>query len=227
MFEGKKDMNVHLQFQKFSKGEFENRAGIKAKSSGGKYTINTTAEFANDFVREIAEKLGDKKTNITGAIISTQDLKKDLSYKEIKQFQGVKRYLIEEEKSGKEIINLLNKFPKAFFALSFSAGESELKIKPKAPKSGKPGNKEKQNPNFCKLITKDSELGKSFVFEKPNFKMAEINHKFIIIDIEIPDELKNSQDFAKIREESFRVGKIVREAIIDGEEIKSEWEFRV
>ena len=64
-----------------------------------------------------------------------------------------------------EIIDLLNKFPKAFFALSFETeDETKLKIKAKAPKSGKPGTKgeEVPKPDFCKLITKDKKIVESF-----------------------------------------------------------------
>ena len=89
IFEDKIDNFVHLQFQKFSKGEFTNRALIRAKCSGSKYTIFTSAEFANGLVRTIAEKLGNEKTKVTGAIISTNDLKNEIEFKEIKQFQGV------------------------------------------------------------------------------------------------------------------------------------------
>ena len=39
--------------------------------------------------------------------------------------------------------------------------------------------------------------------------------------IEIPAELKTSKDFAEIREKSKRVGKIVREAVFDGVDVKS------
>lgn len=212
------DEMVHLQFQKFSKGEFRNRAIIKAKFSGGKYTINTSAEFANELVKDIAEKLGNNKTKVEGAIVSTLDLKKDLEYKEIKQFQGVKRYVIDSEMSGLDMINLINKFPKAFFALSFNVGEDVvLKIKPKAPKSGKPGTKgeDAPKPNFCKLITKDGKIAESFIFEVPAFKDASIVHDFLIDKIEIPEELKNSEDFALIREKSKRIGRILRKSVID------------
>ncbi len=221
------DESVHLRFQKFSKGEFRNKALIKAKKSGGKYSINTSPEFANDMVKDVAEKLGNNKTKITGAIISTSDLKNDLEFKEIKQFQGVKRYLMDKEMSGLEIIDLLDKFPKAFFALSFEFGENKLKIKPKAPKSGKFGSKENETPkpDFCKLITVDKEIGKSFVFEKPEFRKAKITHTFFIDRIEIPEELKNSKDFAMIREKSKRIGRILRKAEIDGEKITKEYEF--
>ena len=226
IFDNQIDNSVHLQFQKFSRGEFKNRALIEAKNSNGKFTIKTSAEFANELVRDSAEKLGSQKTKITGAIISTADLKNELNFKNIKQFHGVKRYLIENEMSGNEILKLLNKFPKNFFALSFSAGENILKIKPKAPKSGKPGKEtEELKIDFCSLKTFEPEIGKNFVFEKPDFKRAEIRHIFLIEKIEIPEELKNSKDFAKIREESKRAGKIIRIANIDGKEEKTEKEF--
>ena len=159
IFDNQIDNSVHLQFQKFSRGEFKNRALIEAKNSNGKFTIKTSAEFANELVRDSAEKLGSQKTKITGAIISTADLKNELNFKNIKQFHGVKRYLIENEMSGNEIIRLLDKFPKNFFALSFSVGDSVLKIKPKAPKSGKSGKEtEEIKVDFCSLKTFDSEI---------------------------------------------------------------------
>ncbi len=229
IFEGKIDNSIHSQFQKFSKGEFKNRALVTVKHTGNKYTINTSSEFANDLVRTISDKLGKDKAKVTGAVISTNDLTGELDFIDKKQFQGVKRYIIDKEMSGEEIVNLLEKFPKAFFALSFnvSHNETRLKIKAKAPKSGKPGQKgeKKPKPDFCKLTTTDAEIGKNFVFEKPNFKLAEINHTFFIDDIVIPEELKDSKDFAKIREESKRKGKIIREAVIDGEKVKTEKDF--
>jgi hypothetical protein len=220
------DESVHLQFQKFSKGEFRNKAIIEAKNSKGKYTIKTSPEFANELVRDVAEKIRDEKVKVTGAIVSTLDLKNDLEFKEVKQFQGVKRYLIENEMSGSEILELLNKFTKNFFALSFKTpnGNTELKIKPKAPKSGKPGKgDEAPKADFCVLKTTDRELAEGFIFEKVDFKEAKVNHTFFIDKIEIPEELKKSEDFALIREKSKRVGKIVRKSEIDG--VKDEKEF--
>ena len=226
IFDRKIDNSVHLQFQKFSKGEFGNRALINAKRSGKKYTISTTAEFANELVRKAAEKLVREKTRVTGAIVSTSDLKGYLDFEEIKQFQGVKRYLIDRDMSGDEIISILNKFPKAFFALSFSCDKdsTKLKIKPKAPKSGKPGKKgsKKPKPNFCRLTTTDSEWGKSFVFENPNFKTAEITHKFLIDEIIKPE---GEEDYARIRELAKKKGRIIREAEIDDKKSVKEFNF--
>lgn len=222
------DESVHLQFQKFSKGEFRNRAIIEAKNSKGNYTIKTSAEFANELVRDVAEKLGNNKTKVTGAIVSTQDLKNDLDFKEIKQFQGVKRYMIENEMSGNEIVSLIKKFPKNFFALSFKLPDgTELKIKAKAPKSGKPGTKGEDAPkaDFCVLKTADKKLAEGFIYEQPEFKSAKVNHTFFIDKIEIPTELKNSKDFALVREMSKRVGRILRRTEIDEKKSEMELEF--
>lgn len=227
VFSKKVDESVHLQFQKFSRGEFRNRAVIAAKKTGVKYTIKTSSEFANGFVREIALLLGKNIADITGAIVSTNDLRNVIEFKEIKQFQGVKRYLIDKKMSGEEILSLLDKFPKAFFALSFSVGNTSLKIKPKAPKSGKPGTKgeEAPKPDFCNLSTDDKKIVESFVFEVPDFKNAEITHTFLIDEIVIPPSLKNEKDYAIIREKALRKGRIIRNSVIDGRAYKEEVNF--
>ncbi len=225
IFDNKIDNLVHLQFQKFGRGKFKDRAVVNIKNLNGKFIISTNYEFANDLVKAVAEKLKGK-TIVRGIIVSTNDLE-GLSFKGKKQFQGIKKYIIEKEMDKEEILNLLEKFPKAFFALSFRAEENELKIKPKLPKSGKPGKKREEKPqaDFCKLITRDKKIVRDFIFEKENFKKAEINHTFLINEILIPDELKEETDYAKIRENAKRKGKIIRKAIVDGEEIKSENEF--
>jgi hypothetical protein len=218
------DEDVHMQFQKFSRGEFRDRAIIEAKNSNGKYTIKTSAEFANELVKIMAKKLGSNKTMVTGAVVSTNDLTGEIEFKEKKQFQGVKRYLIEQEMSGDEIIKLIDKFPKTFFALSFNVGDDILKIKAKAPKSGKPGKEKEDGPvaDFCSLKTTDKKVAESFIFENPNFKTAKINNTFFVDKIEMP---QGEKDFAKIREMAKRVGRIVRKAIIDGEEKSEEIGF--
>lgn len=226
IFDGQIDEDVHLQFQKYSKGEFKNKALIRVKNSGKKYTIYTSAEFANDLVKTLAEKLGEDKTMITGAIISTNDLTGQLDFKAKKQFHGVKKYLIETEMSGKEILSLLEKLPKTFFALSFEAGGDKLKIKPKAPKDSKPKNKgEAPTPDFCKLVTTDKKILNSFVFEDKEFKEANINHTFIIDEVVIPEELQQEKDFAKVRAGAKKKGKILRNIVIDEQVFNEEKEF--
>jgi len=223
VFSNEINEGVHLQFQKFSRGEFTNRAVIKAKKVKNSYTIFTTAEFANELVRTIAEKLGDEKASVTGAIISTLNLDNELDFKSKKQFMGIKQYIIDKHMSGHEIVGLIEKLPKAFFALSFSGKGDVLKVKAKAPKSAKPKTKdEKPKPDFCKLTTSDEKIAKDFVFEKPDFKEAIISHDFMIKEIIVP---KDEKDFAVAREKAKRKGVIVRRATIDGRETAVEKEF--
>jgi hypothetical protein len=228
IFDNKAGETSHIQFQKFSKGVFKDRALIKIKVLKDKYIITTTYEFVNDFVRTLSEKVKDNKIKVNGAIISTLDLDKKIKFKSKKQFMGVKQYVIEDEMTGNEVLRLINEMPKILFALSFDFKDYELKIKAKAPKSAKPKNKEEESkPDFCKLITKDKDIVKEFLFEKDSFKEAEISHDFLIEDIIIPKELENEKDFSVIREKSLRKGKIIRKALIDGKEIKTEKEFLV
>ncbi len=223
VFDKKINEETHLQFQKFSKGEFINRALIEAKNSNGKYTIKTSYEFANELIRELAEKIIDEKTKVIGAIVSTSDLTGKVNFKDKKQFQGVKTYIIEGEMTGREIIKLLDEFPKAFFGFTFDAKENSLKIKAKSPKSGKPGKgDEAPKAEFCNLKTTDKRIVESFVFEKPDFKTAQIKHKFMIDSLILP---KDEKDYAKIREMAIRKGKIIREAEIDGQKKITEFEL--
>ncbi|MBT4258112.1 hypothetical protein HOD88_02945 [archaeon] len=221
--DGKADDFAHIQFQRFSKGEFRNRAIIKAKRTKDKFTINTSFEFANELVKLTAEELGQDKTKVVGAIVSTTDLDDLIEFKEKKQFQGVKRYLLDTEMSGEQILDLLKKFPKNFFGLTFEGKISKLKIKPKAPKAGKPGKgDEKPKADFCKLITTNKEWGESFVFENPNFKKAEIYHTFFVEKMIMPE---GEEDYSKIRELAKRQGRIIRFAEIDEVESEKEYSF--
>lgn len=219
------DNSVHLQFQKFSRGVFKNRAILKVKKSKDKYTVNSSPEFSNEMVRMMAGKIDSGKVMVTGAIVSTLDLTGKIEFKEKKQFQGVKRYVIEKEMTKNEILSIMNESPKSFYGLSFVVNENNsLKIKPKAPKSGKPGKgDEEPKADFCKLITNDSSIGKGFVFENENFKEAEIKHDFVIEKIVMPET--NEKDFAVIRELAKREGKIVRYSNIDGVKSAKEYPF--
>lgn len=231
IFEKKSDEFVHSQFQKFSRGEFNDRAMLKVKNSSGKYTIDTTAEYARELVCAMGEKLGDKKTLVSGALVSALDLE-GFKYESKSSALGVKKYIINREMSGKEIVDLCNLVPKAFFGLSFKVDDEELKIQAKSPKSAKGASsskKEDEKPkiDFCKVKTKDKNLVKDLVFDSEvnDFKNVEIRHNFIISDIVIPDSLKNEKDFAKVREGAQRKGKIIRILKVDDKVYRKEVEF--
>ena len=57
IFDGKTDNFVHLQFQKFSKGEFRDKALVSVNKIGNRFSIGTTYEYASGLIRSVAEKL--------------------------------------------------------------------------------------------------------------------------------------------------------------------------
>ena len=231
IFEGKTDELVHLQFQKFSRGEFKDRAMIKVKESSGKFTIDSTAEYARELARAMGEKLGNNKTHVTGALISALDLD-GFKYEERKMAMGVRKYMINREMTGKEIVDLCDNIIKAFIGLSFKVGDDELKIKDKSPKSAKgAGSAKKEDADlkidFCKLKTTDRKLVEGLVFD-PEAKGAKkilVKHDFIISDIVVPTDLKGEKDFAVIREKALRKGKIIRYLDLDSKKTKREIDF--
>ncbi len=231
IFEGRRDEWTHSQFAKFSRGEFFKRAMFKVKNQGGKYSLATTSEYAKELVRAMGERLGSGKTQVSGAIISALD-QEGFKYEEKKIAMGVRKYMINREMTGEEIIRLCDNVRKAFFGLSFNVGEEELKIKDKSPKSMKGASSAKNDDDelkidFCKLKTSDKRIIDSILFddEAADFKKVEAYHDFIITEIVIPAELKDEKDFAKVREGALRKGKIIRYLDVDGKKVKREIGF--
>ncbi len=230
IFDGSIDESVKLQFMKFSRGEFKDRALVDARKSRGKFSIAMSYEYANELVKAVAEKIDEGESVLmSGAIISTRNLKEIpefhnlLAHCKVKQFQGVRKFLIDTEISKEKIFELCEKFPKSFLALSFKVGDSELKIKPKAPKSGKPGKGDKKpKVDFCKLKTTDVNLVKGILFDVGEFKKISINHTFLINEIDIP---KDEKDSVLMRERAVRKGKVIRKIEVDGREEEREVEF--
>lgn len=221
IFDGNVDELVHLQFQKFSKGTFKDRAMVKASKSARGYSIATTAEYANDLVRLMAHKLGSNSTEVSGVVVSTIDLKGKIPSGGLKQFMGIKQYAVSGSMRGIDITALLDAVPDAFFALTFNVGEHMLKIKPKAPKSAKPSTSEAgPKIDFCSLKTPDEKLAHEFVFGAPaGWKSLEIKHTFAITDIEIPSNAKTPEEMRKLAK---RKGTVIRKMTLDGKEHISE-----
>jgi hypothetical protein len=200
---------------------------IRVKDSNGKFTIDTTAEYARELVRAMGEKLGSGKTQVTGALISALDLD-GFKYESKTSAIGVRKYRIDREMAGNEIVEICDTVIKAFIGLSFKVGDDELKVKDKSPKSAKgassaPKEDAELKIDFCKLKTTDRKLVDGLVFEpEAKGKKIEVKHDFIITDIVVPAELKNEKDFAKVREGALRKGKIIRYLDIDGKKTKKE-----
>jgi len=232
IFDEEIDDKIHLQFQKFSRGEFKYKAMVVVKRQAkGRYSISTTAEYANDFVRFFAEKLGESSTHVNGVITTTIKLDDELDFDNKKLAIGSRKYIFDREMTGNRILELCDKYPNCFIGFSFKVDDTELKIKPKAPKSSRPSNKSKEKikVDFCKVKTNDIELVEELVFDEEarGFKQVEISHDFIIDEIVVSDELKKEAagDYALIKEKAVRKGKIIRKLDVDGRESVKEKEF--
>ena len=230
IFSGKADDDVHADFIKFGKGSFTNRYLIEAKKQKDKWNIKTNSELAKFLVRKCLENASGEVI-VSGAIIGTSDLRAASGgyvfdpEEKIKQFMGVKQLIVKDVKVKPEkVIQLMDKFPKAFFALSFSTKDSILKTKAKAPKSAKPaaGGEKAPAATFCSLKTTDKNLVGDLFFDIPDFDEITARHTLEINQIIIP---KGETDPVKIRELAQRKGKLIRELNVNGRAIKSEKDF--
>lgn len=225
IFEGKIDGDVHNEFVKFSRGVFNDKYLIEGRRQKDKFAIKTGYEFANYLVRKCLEKINGE-VDVKGVIVTTLNLNSDIKFviSNVKQFAGVKQYVIDCKVNSMDVLGLMDKYPKVFYALSFSTADCELKIKAKAPKSGKPSNKNGGEPkaDFCSLKTKDVELVKDLFFDFPDFKEIKISHTVQIDSVILP---QNENDPVKLRELAKKKGKIIRDIEIDGRKEKKEREF--
>jgi hypothetical protein len=227
IFEGDFDSEVHSDFVKFSRGEFKNKYLIDAKKQASKWTIKAGSEFANFLVKSCLN-YSENSIKATGIIATTSDLKGDISFdiSKVSQFQGVKKYVINCEIKTKELIELMNKFPRAFYALSFSGTDFDLKIKAKAPKSGKHGKEDEEiKADFCTIKTNDKKILDEFFFDCGlDWKEIKISHTIKINNIVYPKDMDKMSPI-QVRENSKREGVLVRYITIDGVSKTSEAKF--
>ena len=226
IFENKIDEKVHNQFTKFGPGTFENRSLLDIRITAKAIKIKTSPEFTNELVELLANTIQDK-VPVKGIVFASKNLTEEsnIEFKEIKNAMGVKKHIVDSELTKEQILNICEKFPFNSINLSFETEYGTLKIKEKAPKSGKPGKgDEKPKADYCVLTTKDKEILKDYAFdiEEP-FKKAFIQHTVTVDEIITPEEYKN--DFAKARLMAKRKGNLIRILTIDGIESQKEINF--
>jgi len=227
IFDGDFDEEVHANFLKFGRGEYRDKYLLSGKKQAKKWAVKASAEYANILVRMCLKKISGA-VEIKGVIVSTRDLRDEISFdiKKVSNFQGVRKHMVDGLINPEQILNLIDKYPKAFFALTFKSDDFTLKIKPKAPASSKKGKNEEDGPvvDFCSLKIEDQEIINYLFFGVGEFKEVKINHTINVTDIVYPsnmDELKP----AEIREMAKRKGVVVRTVMADGIAKTSEAEF--
>jgi|APSaa5957512576_1039674.scaffolds.fasta_scaffold06893_4 hypothetical protein len=218
------DSDVHSSFMKYSRGEFKNKYLIHVKKQAKKTALKTSVEFTNDVVRASLLAVNGPVA-VTGVIISTNDLIEELGLpiKKKSNFQGVRKLELDTEVESSKIIELMGKYPKVFFALSFKTDDIELKVKKKGP--GKPGNK-KEGPkaDFCVLKTTNQDIIKEFLFDVKDYKEVFVNHTIMIEEMVYPSNIDDLSP-KEIREQAKRKGRVIRTATIDDKEVVSEAKF--
>ncbi len=225
IFSGISDDSIHGEFIKFSKGVFGNKYLLNAKRQKTGWTIKTSSEYVNTLVRNCLEKISGE-IGVTGVIVATFHVgeKAQFPIERVKQFMGIKQAVVNTTTTPGKILSLMDAYPRAFFALSFSTPTATVKTKAKTPKSAKPasgGNKEVAA-DFCTLKTSDADLIRDLFFDCPDFKEISVNHTITITDIILPKDLS---DPVQIREQAKRKGTITRLIKIDGKEMKKEVKF--
>ncbi|MFH0712137.1 MAG: hypothetical protein V1889_03415 [archaeon] len=222
IFDGVFDDEVHGAFLKFGRGGYRNKYLLEGKRQSKNWGVKAGAEYVNFLVRRCLEKINGRVA-VKGVIVSTLDLKNEISFDIVKvgNFQGIRKNVIDSEVEASEILKLMDKFPRVFFALSFGGGDFILKIKAKAPKNGKPGNgDDKPVVDFCSLKTGDKLLVDDLFFGAGNFNEVSVNHTIEVREIIYPenaDELKPEE----VRELSKRKGIVIRNVLVDG--VSKEW----
>lgn len=230
IIEKKIDIWVKKQFTRYGKGTYENKAVVQITKGKSSTKIQTSFEFAGELAYALAESI-DGKTRVTGGIITTQDVRKETSVPiaDIKQFAGVKTFLIDTDLTKVQVQDLFDTFPHTLIFLSFKTDKGELKTKVKNPKSSKPGTKENDEEpkaDFCTFRTSDEKLVKDFAFDvEGDFKEAFFKHTFVITDLAVPKEYE--KDFAQARFHAVRKGKLIRERTVDGTKTVKEYSLEV
>ncbi|MBU3923728.1 MAG: hypothetical protein KJ592_02320 [Nanoarchaeota archaeon] len=239
IFNGVYDDEVHVSFLKFGRGEYHDKYLLEGKRQAKKWGIKAGAEYVNFLVRKCLEKFSvppldssghqtGQAVAITGVIVSTLDLRDEFKFEIVKagNFQGVRKFQIASEIEPSQIIELMDKYPKAFFALSFKGDDFVLKIKAKGPTSGKPGKEKDEGPvaDFCSLKTSDKAIVDELFFGIGDFTECKIKHTISVTDIVYPSNVAELKP-AEIRELAKRKGTIKRIVFRDGVESESEAEF--
>lgn len=210
LIEGKTSEESHNQLIRYGLGKYENRGVVKF-SNGPTMKLQTSFEYANYFVKLVAENL-EGPFEVKGKLISKIKLENSVKKKN--------SYVVEysDEISSEELQKLVEeRYNDSHFLFNVSP---YLKIKASLPR---PGGKVKDN--FCTLSFKgNDELRKKiiedFAFDiDKEFKKAIITHTFLIENIEVPEEHKD--DPVAARANAKRVGTIKRNLEVDGEQTNS------
>lgn len=222
IFEGKADDSLHHKFVRYGKGEYE-RLLFDITKTKKNLKVKSSFDFANDFVKIIADNAKDK-LEVKGKIIVNEDFEEELESMGVPVANFKKRgklYTAEINTTltPEKLKEIYEKYGEKFLLLNIKSENFKLTTKSSLPKPGG-----KIVDNFCSA-TLPLDLIEEFVWDADDFQKLKIRHVLKINEIVIPEELKNNP--ARARVESKRKGTIERILDIDGKEDKKETEFEI
>lgn len=214
------DRSVHKKFIRFSRGEF-NRYLVELRVTSKNLKVKASYDWSNDLFKMIADCIKGS-ADVKGKIIANYDFSQDLPCEVEKINKSGKKYtaLIDTKLNSDSMKQLFEKLKEHYILLNVISEDFKLQCGKSLPKPGKD-----LKINFCKA-TLPKELLDEFIFDvDESGKKINIINKFIITDINIPDEFKNNPALA--RKEAIREGKLIRNIEIDDQNIIKEYQFKI
>ena len=214
------DAAVHKRFARYGKGEYE-RGLMMIKKSKKNIRLKTSYDWSNDLFGIIALNTSEGM-DVKGNIVATRDFESEFDIEVSKFSKRGKMHTAEIDcfLNPDQMRSLYEKFKGDFILLSVKSDDFKLRVKNKVPK---PGGKIKDN--FCSATLPLNTLDEfAFDFDQ-DFVEAVIVNKFIITDLEVPDEYKD--DFSQARIMAKRKGDLIRNITVDGNGIEKKYPLEV
>jgi len=211
---------VHRLFVKYGRGEYQGPR-IRIACAGKYVKVSATYDYATALCEVLAKNFGGE-LSVSGKIISREkieDLVSDfLKIKKSKGKKGVFELEVAGDVDAQALVGIIAASPGTFFLLNLTSGKNKIKSKNKLPK---PGSKLKEG-----FVTASYDAGilptisDEFLFDvEGDFTEASISHTYKIDELVKPEGV---DDPARIRVESKRKGKVIREVSVDGVDKKCE-----
>ncbi|MHA1273379.1 MAG: hypothetical protein ACTSVV_19220 [Promethearchaeota archaeon] len=240
---GKKHMDIHRHFYRYSRGEFIGPA-LKITKTGSRITLKGSFEY-EDLIQElVAESIPDDEVNINGVLISGKDVSDiitnlGLNWTLKKSTGKTKNYkaTFSDKISKKTLLECINAFrPNSYLLLSFNVNPTcKVTTKKTIPQPSKKKVEEddiNKRIQFCSgvLVNNERNLEKILDNALPDvktqlpekWKTILITNTYKIEEVELPKNVENS---ALLRILAVRKGKIIRSIEVDGDLIENQFSF--
>jgi len=213
------DEDVHQRFIRYGPGKFIKEA-FTIKLMAKSVQVQCGVEYCQVIFSILSDQL-DEDVDVSGVVVSKKDLRSDFEELGIEPVKITgKKYTIKENMDPKRFKTFVERFRANYLLLAIKGKNFNLRSKKSVPKPGKPVEKF----YTLKMPTDRMDLLKEeFLFDVDvgSFKLATINHTYLVEDIVVPEEFKDDPALARLK--AIRKGKIMRQVDVDGEVSEKEY----